>query len=134
MVKVQALDHVNIITDDLDAAADFYVRVFGLDRRDGPPPLTPQMAQWMHDADGQAVIHLNTKAAPTAYARLTPNGSATGALHHVALRCEGYADALARLDQAGLDHRENRVASIGLRQIFVEDPNGVLFELNFFGD
>jgi hypothetical protein len=26
------------------------------------------------------------------------------------------------------------VAAIGLRQIFVADPNNVLLELNFFGD
>jgi hypothetical protein len=33
-----------------------------------------------------------------------------------------------------LDHRINRVPAAGLRQLFVHDPDGVLLELNFFGD
>jgi catechol 2,3-dioxygenase-like lactoylglutathione lyase family enzyme len=133
-VTVEALDHINIITDDIESAAQFYVNVFGLERRDGPPPMTPQMGQWMYDAGGRAIIHLNTHLAPKAYERLTPNGAVTGAVHHVALRCTGHAAMVARLVKHGLDHRYNHVESIGLRQIFVQDSNGVLFELNFFGD
>ena len=34
----------------------------------------------------------------------------------------------------GLDHKVREVTAIGLKQIFVLDPNGVLLELNFFGD
>ena len=133
-MTIAAIDHVNIITDDLDRAARFYADVFGLERRDGPPPLTPDMAQWMYDAGGRAVIHLNTQAAPKAYDRATPNRPETGAIHHVALRCEGHAAMVARLEARAIDHRHNRVDAIGLRQIFVNDPNGVLFELNFFGE
>jgi catechol 2,3-dioxygenase-like lactoylglutathione lyase family enzyme len=134
VMHVEAIDHVNIITDDLDGAARFYEAIFGLERRDGPPPLTPANAQWMYDASARPVIHLNTQEAPKTYERPTPNGQVTGAVHHVALRCVGHEDMVARLQTHGLDHRLNLVAAIGLRQIFVNDPNGVLFELNFFGD
>ena len=41
-MHVNALDHVNIITDRLDETAEFYKALLGLERRDGPPPLTPQ--------------------------------------------------------------------------------------------
>jgi catechol 2,3-dioxygenase-like lactoylglutathione lyase family enzyme len=133
-MQVLALDHVNIITDDLDRAAQFYQDVFGLERRDGPPPLTPVNAQWMYEANGRAVIHLNTSAAPKAFERPTPNGPVTGAIHHVALRCEGHDEMRVRLASCGLECAENTVDAIGLRQLFVTDPNGVLFELNFFGD
>jgi catechol 2,3-dioxygenase-like lactoylglutathione lyase family enzyme len=133
-MTIEALDHVNIITDDIERAAEFYTAVFGLERRNGPPPLTPHMAQWLYDSGGRAIIHLNTDLAPKAYDRPTPSGDVTGAVHHVALRCTGHADMVARLTDHDLDHRHNIVASIGLRQIFVQDSNGVLFELNFFGD
>jgi catechol 2,3-dioxygenase-like lactoylglutathione lyase family enzyme len=131
-MHVEAIDHVNIITDDLDGTARFYAEVIGLDRRDGPPPLTRDNAQWMVDASGRAVIHLNTRAAPMAYDRVTPAGPQTGALHHVALRCVGYDAMAARLVAQRVNHRINRVDAIGLRQIFLNDPNGVLLELNFF--
>jgi catechol 2,3-dioxygenase-like lactoylglutathione lyase family enzyme len=132
-MKVAALDHVNIITADLDGTARFYAELLGLERRDGPPPFTPQQIQWMHDGEGRAVLHLNSEDCPRTYDRATRKGP-TGSVHHIALRCSGYDGLLARLAARGADYQCNTVASIGLRQVFTMDPNEVLLELNFFGD
>jgi hypothetical protein len=51
----------------------------------------------------------------------------------VALRCSGYEQMRTWLIRRGIGHRLNEVAAVGLRQIFVLDPNQVLLELNFFG-
>jgi catechol 2,3-dioxygenase-like lactoylglutathione lyase family enzyme len=131
-VHVEALDHVNIITADLEGTARFYAELLGLEPRDGPPPLTHATARWMYDHAGRAVLHLNSLDCPRAYDREVRPGP-TGALHHVALRCTGFAELRARLARFGLESRLNEVTAIGLRQIFVLDPNGVLLELNFFG-
>ena len=131
-MKVNALDHVNIITSDLDGTARFYAELLGLERREGPPPLTPQTAAWMYDAAGRAIFHLNSVDCPRTYAREVAPG-ATGSIHHVALACSGYDEMIARLDARGLERQVNTVAAVGLRQIFTMDPNGVLLELNFFG-
>lgn len=133
-MKVEALDHVNIITDDLDGSARFYADLLGLERRDGPPPLTPLTAQWMYDDAGRAIVHINSLDCTRTYDRVVTPGDLTGALHHVALRVSGYEELKARLDARGADYQENFVASIGLRQIFTADPNNVLLELNFFGE
>lgn len=133
-MHVNALDHVNIITDRLDETAEFYRSLLGLERRDGPPPLTPQNAQWMYDAGDKAIIHINAVDCPRAYDREVQPGSLTGAIHHVALNCSGYDETLRRIGAMGLDCQTNLVAAIGLRQIFTADPNNVLLELNFFGD
>jgi len=130
-VRVEALDHVNVITADLEGSVRFYSGLFGLEPRDGPPPLTHENARWMYDAAGRAVIHINSLECPRAYDREVRAGP-TGALHHVALRCSGYEELRARLASYGLEHRINVVAAVGLRQIFVLDPNQVLLELNFF--
>ena len=130
-MRVEALDHVNIITADLEGSVRFYAELFGLEPRDGPPPLTHENARWMYDAAGRAVIHINSLECPRAYDREVRAGP-TGALHHVALRCSGYEELRARLASYGLEHRINVVAAVGLRQIFVLDPNQVLLELNFF--
>ncbi len=131
---VNALDHVNIITADLDGTAKFYQSLLGLERRDGPSPLTPATAQWMHDHEGRAILHINTPAAPAAVKRETRAGPQTGAIHHVALKCTGHLEMVERLVTLGLEHHHNHVESINLRQIFLSDPNGVLIELNFFGE
>jgi catechol 2,3-dioxygenase-like lactoylglutathione lyase family enzyme len=133
-MQVNWLDHVNIITDRLDATADFYAALLNLERRDGPPPLTPLTAQWMYDAGGKAIIHINSTDCVRAYDREVQPGALTGALHHVALNCTGYDEVLARIADMGLDYQVNLVAAIGLRQVFTADPNNVLLELNFFGD
>ena len=132
-MKVLALDHVNIIAADLDGTARFYAELFGLERRNGPPPLTPDTAQWMFDDAGRAIFHINSVDCPRTFQREVAPGP-TGSIHHVALNCSGYAEIVERLDARGIERRVNLIEAIGLRQIFTMDPNGVLLELNFFGD
>jgi catechol 2,3-dioxygenase-like lactoylglutathione lyase family enzyme len=132
-MKVNALDHVNIITPDLHGTAKFYETLLGLEARDAPPPLTRETAQWMHDDGGRAVLHLNSVDCPRTYQRDVLPGP-TGSIHHVALRCSGHAELLARLAMMGVEHQCSEVAAIGLKQVFTLDPNGVLLELNFFDD
>jgi catechol 2,3-dioxygenase-like lactoylglutathione lyase family enzyme len=132
-MRVNALDHVNIITADLERTASYYAGLFGLERRDAPAPLTPANAQWMFDASGRAIVHINSLDCPRAFDRDVSPGP-TGALHHVALNCTGYDEMIARLQGRSLEYQVNLVTAIGLRQIFTVDPNGVLLELNFFRD
>lgn len=132
-MHVNALDHVNIITDKLGETADFYAALLNLERRDAPPPLTPATAQWMHDAAGKAIVHINSVDCPRTFDRTVEPGALTGAIHHVALNCSGYDEVMRRIGAMGLAHQINTVEAIGLRQIFMADPNNVLLELNFFG-
>jgi catechol 2,3-dioxygenase-like lactoylglutathione lyase family enzyme len=132
-MKVQALDHVNIITGDLNGTCTFYADLLGLDRRNAPPPLTPNWAQWMYDCDDRAILHINSLDCPRAFERDVAEGP-TGAIHHVALRCEGYDEMIARLNARGAQYQINLIDAIRLRQIFTQDPNGVLLELNFFAN
>ena len=131
-MKVNAIDHVNIIVEDLDATATFYAEVLGLDRRDGPAPLPPTQVQWMYDDAGRPVVHINSLGCPRAYDRDVSAGP-TGAIHHIALNCSGFEEMKARLDARGIDYAINDIPSIGLSQIFLRDPNDVVLELNFYG-
>ncbi|WP_428333144.1 VOC family protein [Novosphingobium sp.] len=133
-MQVDRLDHVNIITDRLDDTAQFYATLLGLERRDAPPPLTPQNAQWMHDAKGQAILHINATDCPRTFDRPVEPGAMTGAIHHIALTCSGRAEVMERIAAMGLTVQTNAIAAIGLTQVFTTDPNNVLLELNFFGD
>lgn len=133
-MEVKALDHVNVITADIDATADFYAAILGLERRDGPPELLPDQVQWMFDSAGRAVVHINHTDCPRAFDRPVHPGEPTGAIHHVAFACTGFDALIAKLEAAGHAFQVNTLESIGLRQVFVADPNAVILELNFFGD
>jgi catechol 2,3-dioxygenase-like lactoylglutathione lyase family enzyme len=130
-MHVNALDHVNVITADVDGTARFYEELLGLERRNAPAPLLPAQAQWMYDRSGRPIVHINSVDCPRRYERSVVPGP-TGALHHVALNCTGYEQMVSRLTAMDLSHQVNDIESIGLRQIFVQDPNQVLLELNFF--
>ena len=131
-MKLKALDHINIITDDLTASAAFYQNLLGLDIRSAPPPLKAEWALWLYDDAGRAVVHLNHSDMPKTVER-DVTAEKTGALHHVAFECEGYSTLCAKLNQQGACYERNEIAALGLKQLFIEDPNGVLLELNFRG-
>ena len=89
-MKLNALDHVNIITNDLDGTCRFFMELFGLDVRDGPAPFPPEQVQWLYDDQDRAVFHINSKEMTQAFRRDTKPGPTTGAIHHVALDCSDH--------------------------------------------
>jgi catechol 2,3-dioxygenase-like lactoylglutathione lyase family enzyme len=125
-----SLDHVNIQTEKLGETVAFYRDVLELRAGDPPPPLDPALVQWMFDPEGRAIFHLSMPGALVG-TRMINKGDDTGAVHHIALSCKGHDVMIDRLDRLGLDHEENHVVAIDLKQIFVRDPNGVLLELNY---
>ncbi len=67
--------------------------------------------------------YLGAKGEDTLY------GSA--AVDHLAFLATNLPDMHRRLDEAGCVFRERTVPSLGLHQVFVEDPSGVIIELNY---
>jgi catechol 2,3-dioxygenase-like lactoylglutathione lyase family enzyme len=132
-MRVNALDHVNIATDDVPGTARFYAEVLGLDARDVPGGAPPEIARWIYDHQDRPIIHVASRSVPQSFPRDCPPG-ATGPIHHVALNCSGRAELVERLQARGAAYQVNEVEIIGLTQVFTHDPNGVLLELNFFGD
>jgi catechol 2,3-dioxygenase-like lactoylglutathione lyase family enzyme len=123
-MRVTALDHVNIHTDDIAGAVRFYTELLGLEPKNAPMGLPPEKARWLCDADGRAIIHLFN-------GDVTPG--ATGPIDHVALRCVGKAEVLGQLAKLGtrFDVFE---ASSEHTLVFTRDPHGVMLELNFYGE
>ncbi|WP_417319087.1 VOC family protein [Emcibacter sp.] len=118
------IHHYNIWTADLAATLDFYSRVLGL--KEGARPPIPLPGAWMYDPSGEPVLHIYDGAKA---GRDVPHGG--GALDHVAFEAEDYDGMEKQIIEAGVAYKTNLVEGIGLRQIFVEDPNGITIELNF---
>lgn len=132
-MTVRALDHVNIRTPDVPATLAFLRNVLGLTTRIAPGAATIDMGGWAYDDGDRPIVHVGAATAnyPTDATKPFIAASGGGSVHHVALECTDQPAMIARLDEAGLPWSENDLSSIGLRQVFVTDPNGVLFELNF---
>jgi len=134
------LNHFSIRTTDLAACEHFYCDVLGL--AVGPRPPFPFPGLWLYAGDtarySNAVVHIigidrNDPDGLKQYLGDRPESSlqGTGSVDHLAFFTTGLADILARLKRHGVPCRERSVPVLDLHQVFVDDPNGVVIELNF---
>ncbi len=138
-----ALNHYSIRTADLAACERFYAGVLGLVV--GPRPPFPFPGLWLYAGDtsvwANACVHIvgidpNDPSGLQGYLGDREVGSlqGSGAVDHVAFFVSGLADMLGRLRAQGLAWRERQVPLLGLHQVFVDDPTGIVVELNFPAD
>jgi catechol 2,3-dioxygenase-like lactoylglutathione lyase family enzyme len=132
-MTVAKIDHVNIRTPDLEGTVAFFRDVLGMEPSPGPGT-RPDQSCWMRDAGGQPSVHIGKTdlTYPTDHWLPAEEAPGKGPMHHVALNCSGFESVKGRLETLGLRHSESRLDEIGLRQLFVFEPNGILFELNFW--
>jgi catechol 2,3-dioxygenase-like lactoylglutathione lyase family enzyme len=134
------LNHFSIRTLDLEASRKFYTEVMGFTV--GPRPNFPFPGLWIysgpHDSYANAVVHiigidLNDPEGLKQYLgdRDLDSLKGTGTVDHIAFFATGRAEMLARLKTQGAAFREREVPSLGLHQIFLEDPSQVTIELNY---
>jgi len=132
-MPVTGLNHLNIVSADLDGTVAFYHALLGLERAEVPVAgAAAGGGCWLTDAEGQAVIHLQ-RFDPARHGSGRSAGP-TGAIDHVAFNCRGHADIAARCAAMGLAATLREHPEAGFRQIVVTDPNDILLELNFVGD
>ena len=135
-----SLNHFSIRTTDLHATEQFYAKVLGLSA--GPRPNFPFPGIWMyngsHDNVANAVVHIigmdkNDPEGLKKYLgdRDVASLHGTGALDHIAFFATGLAAMLAHLKTIGVPCRERTTPSIGLHQLFLDDPCGLVVELNY---
>ena len=134
------LNHFSIRTASLENCRDFYERVLGLTV--GPRPPFPFPGVWMYRGDhadyANAVVHV-IGVDPAAPAGLTQylgekdqtQSHGTGVVDHIAFSADGLSAMLEHLRSIGVAARERLVPGMGLYQLFLEDPDGVVIELNY---
>ncbi|MBT3170472.1 MAG: glyoxalase [Rhodospirillaceae bacterium] len=121
-MTIQSLNHVTIRPRDLETTRNFYVDIVGL--RDGERPPFGFPGYWLY-AGAAPVLHLIGSRGSTA--------TGSGAVDHVAFayEAEDYDRVVAALAAHGFDCARQTVPTLGSRQLFIEDPDGVCVELNF---
>ena len=121
-MAITALNHVNIVTGDLEATRRFYSDVIGL--TDGDRPSFQFPGAWLYCGD-EAVIHLvGVDDQPD---------EGTGTIDHVAVEAKDIDDMIELLEGRGVPFHVRDVPGREIRQVFLHDPNGVKIELNFRG-
>lgn len=135
-----SLNHFSIRTTDLAATRRFYVELLGL--QEGPRPSFPFPGHWLYqgptDSYANAAVHVIGIDPADASGlegylgeRNAASLSGSGAVDHVAFFATDLAAMLGRLSAHGVAPRERTVPGVGLHQLFLDDPSGVVVELNF---
>jgi catechol 2,3-dioxygenase-like lactoylglutathione lyase family enzyme len=137
-MPISRLAHYSIRTFDLEASCAFYERVLGFRRGYRPPFDFP--GAWLYKGDDEAdygtvhiigvdpdnpdglVAYLGDKELPM---------TGTGTVDHIAFLATGVEAMWNTLRSENIAWRDRTVPSLGLHQVFIEDPSGVTIELNF---
>jgi catechol 2,3-dioxygenase-like lactoylglutathione lyase family enzyme len=121
-MTVHAMNHVTVLTDDVDRTVAFYGEFLGL-----APGYRPDLGfpgAWLY-ADGAAILHI---VGGRKRDELKP-----GVIDHMACSARGLKAKVAQLDAAGVKYACRRQVGSGVWQVFFFDPNGARVELDFDG-
>lgn len=132
-MAIRTLDHVNIRTPDVPGTATFFRYVLGLEARPAPGAEHIDRGCWIHDPAGHPIIHIGPADGryPSDDALPFSPARGSGAVHHVALACDDLPAMLDRLERAGRPVVRKDFEAANLIQLFVEEANGIILELNF---
>ena len=124
-MPVSNLDHINLRASRelLDQLRDFYCHVVGLSV--GSRPAFSDHGYWLY-AGEQAVVHLSVADAGDVYP-----ADVRSTFAHVAFACSDRASHEHRLEESGVKYDVAVVPTLGLTQLFFQDPAGNGVELTF---
>jgi catechol 2,3-dioxygenase-like lactoylglutathione lyase family enzyme len=121
------MEHLLVLTDDIEGTKDFYCRALGLEPGERPPLEFP--GHWLY-VEGVPCVHVADREAYTAHCERVGIPASPDAVDHVAFTGNDFEEAAARLEREGVEATTNAVPGAGLRQLFLEDPNGLKIEIN----
>ena len=137
-MALESMDHLSIRTTKIEETREFYETAMGMTVGNRPP--LPFPGYWMYLED-KAVIHI------VGIDQDDPSGlidylgdvdlddlNGGGAVDHLAFRASNPEGLIARLKTLDVPYRERKVPELNLFQLFLEDPNNITLELNYFDD
>jgi catechol 2,3-dioxygenase-like lactoylglutathione lyase family enzyme len=129
------LNHYFVRAKDLERTKDFYVNALGFDIM--PRPDFPFKGYWL-GVNGKIQVHLGQAGIENEglYYLGTTKKSApdnSGVIDHIAFLATEPEKFLARFKDLGIGARPRSLPESELYQLFIEDPDGLTIELNFWG-
>jgi catechol 2,3-dioxygenase-like lactoylglutathione lyase family enzyme len=131
-MSITQLEHVLVLSEDIEQTRDFYATVVGLQVGERPPLEFP--GYWLY-AGSTPCLHVADRRSYRAHAAtlgLQVDADSTGStgIDHIGFVATEYDELTARLARAGVAAVRNDVPGGGPRQLFFSDPNGVRVELS----
>ncbi len=131
-VGVRGLEHVLVLSDDIERSRRFYELALGL-RAGERPPL--QFAGFWLYAGATACVHIADRSEYRRHADalgldVPARAPGPGPVDHVAFSAGDYEALSAQLAACGVEPIRHDVPGGGPRQLFFDDPDGLRVEIN----
>jgi catechol 2,3-dioxygenase-like lactoylglutathione lyase family enzyme len=132
-MPLQRMEHFLVLSDDIEKTKDFYCSALGM--TEGFRPQLDFPGYWLY-VGGTPCVHVADWASYEIWTAavgipISSRAAGTGPVDHIAFNASGFDETLARLKEHGIEPAQNLLDDIGLKQLFLYDPNGVAIELNF---
>jgi len=129
---VTALEHVLLLSDDIERTREFYEQTLGL--RAGERPPLEFAGYWLY-AGGTACLHIADRSSYRAHAGrlgldVPERVTGPGPVDHLAFSAGDYDALSQRLARRGVRPIRNDLPGGGPRQLFFDDPDGQRVEIN----
>ena len=122
-MKINQLDHVNLVTANLDTMANWYENVLGLKK--GKRPNFPFAGAWLYAGD-VALVHLVETTDQTRV-----GSDADLKLEHFAFSASGREKFEQLLKDLGQDYERTEVSDVNVVQFHIADPDGNHIHVDF---
>lgn len=120
-------NHIALVTNHAERAAEFYCRVLGF--RVVPRPSFSFDGRWLYREGAGVMIHLIHRDDAE-----KPKGPLESLNRHFAIQCSDIDAAVAHLEKKKIEYLERKLPDYGYRQIFFRDPDGNLVEIGEWPD
>lgn len=127
------MEHYLVLCDDIEDTKDFYCNVLGMTV--GFRPKLDFPGYWLYVGETPC-IHIAEWQTYAVWTKevgipVSTRQEGTGPVDHIAFNASDYDEIRGRLQERGVEWSQNSLDDIGLKQLFIYDPNGVAIELNF---
>jgi len=132
-MALRTLEHFLVLSHQPEATRDFYRDALGL--VEGARPDLGFPGYWLY-LGSVACIHIAEWRSYTEHSNrlgipVSTPAAGTGGLDHLAFQAGDYEDFVANLARHSIAAHRHDTPAIGLRQLFLFDPNGIKLEINF---
>ena len=127
LLQVRAIDHVAVISADLEASRHFYQDILGMEPTTRPDFPFPGL--WFQAGNTQIHVILQSEESGPG-GPSNPGGTLTARGHHMAFALDDCSKAVEQLHSAGIPIAAGpQSRPDGFQQVYIRDPDGYLVEL-----
>jgi len=119
--QIDSLDHITIITNNIESTMHFYIKIIGLSEDESRPPFKFNGA-WL-SVNNRAIVHI-VENNDHVYENKKPT------LDHIAFRVLDIEKMKNILNKNTIDFIEQKTPDGKVHQLFIKDPNGIKIELS----